>query len=448
MLSRFRAFISAHDLLSPDELLLVAVSGGIDSVVMLHLLVSAGYSCVVAHCNFCLRGKESDGDALFVKQLAERYKLAYHQNNFDTELYARQHGLSIQMAARELRYRWFEDLRQANHYQAIAVAHHADDAIETFLINFARGTGIKGLTGISVKNAYIVRPLLFAHRQEIEKYADKQGLNYREDSSNASDKYARNAIRHQLIPLFQKLNPAFLSSAQDSLHYLNQTAEIYQQAVGEAFRHCTIDTGDSINIMISRLKLLSPLDAYLYEFLKPYNFDNEMVKQISDALDAQPGKQFFSSTHHLLKDRDKLIISRIEKELSETYNIGADCRQLDIKDGERGSLRLVFEYEDYSSDYKIDANPRVAQLDADCLQFPLLLRRWQPGDRFRPLGMSNYKKLSDFFIDQKIPLTIKSNLWLLTSADDIVWLCAYRIDDRFKLTSKTKRVLKISYLKS
>ena len=441
MLEQFKSFILEEDLCRPSEKVLLAVSGGIDSVAMLELFREAGYDVGIAHCNFRLRGSESEEDENFVRKLAEKYGLEYHVRDFDTGKTAAEDGISIQMAARNLRYSWFETLRKEHQYDRIATAHNQDDILETFFINLSRGTGIRGLTGIPIRTGKVIRPLLFASRKNIHAYIRKKSLDYREDSSNASDKYLRNMIRHQLIPLMEEKNPSFRQSMAETIEKLKETGILYKREI-ENMKNQVIRS-EAGNTIVDLMKLLrmQPLKTLLFEILAEYNFSSPVMNDVIHALQGTPGKQFFSSTHRLVKDREQLIITPVEESDPKRYYI--DMNQESIQD----PVHLEWVVVDRTENFNIPNDPKIASLDLDLLEFPLILRHWQQGDYFRPFGMKGMKKLSDFLIDKKVPLPDKEKIWLLCTGQKIIWVVGYRIDDRFRITGNTKQILMIRYQK-
>lgn len=440
MLSSFLKYIEKENLFSTENKILLAVSGGIDSVVMCELFHLAGLKFGIAHCNFQLRDSESDQDEEFVEELSAHYNVSFHNTAFDTHSFAKKNKYSIQVAARELRYTWFEEIRQEYNYNCIATAHHLNDSIETFLFNFSRGTGIAGLHGILPKQRTVVRPLLFATKQEIEAFAKKQKLNFREDSSNASDKYTRNKIRHSIVPLFKKLNPDFEKAAAGTIQRLIDTECIYEHAIASQRAAIVKTTNNITSISIRSLNKLNPLQTYLYEFLKPFNFNSATVDEIQEALTGEAGKQFFSATHRLIKDRDTLIIQELDaKALTSTiYKLKKNQKELVTE-----TFKLQFKK---LKKYKISSANSSATIDFKKLEFPLEIRKWQKGDSFYPLGMKGKKKLSDFLIDKKLSLFEKENTWLLVSGNKIVWVIGLRMDERFKVTETTTEVFQIEFL--
>lgn len=440
MLNNFKSYIIENQLCLKSDRILIAVSGGIDSVVLLDLFVQSGYFCGIAHCNFKLRQAESDGDEIFVKELAKRYDIPVFSKSFETSEYAQINRLSIQMAARELRYDWFEEIRLEQGFDFVATAHNKNDILETFLLNLVRGTGIHGLTGIKNKTNALIRPILFASREDIKTYARSQSLNWREDSSNSSLKYSRNKVRHQILPLFDQLNPKFTDTMIENIQRIREAEVLYNQAIEEKKQAMIIKESGFAYISIDKLKSLSPLKTWLYELLQDFNFTSHVVSDIIDSLDSTPGRQFFSITHRLVKDRDKLIIHPIKATSYKKFYIEDPYR--DITE----PVNLDMDVLPVNDDFELSKDASIACLDLDKLEFPLIIRKWEQGDYFRPFGMKNMKKLSDYFIDMKLSILEKENLWLLTSGPEIVWIIGLRIDDRFRISSGTKKVLKITLI--
>ncbi|MCX6295658.1 MAG: tRNA lysidine(34) synthetase TilS [Bacteroidetes bacterium] len=447
MLNSFISSIEKEKLFNRTEKILLTVSGGIDSIIMCELFHKAGLKFGIAHCNFNLRDEESNDDEIFVKELAEKYKVQFHSVIFNTTAFAKKNKLSIQIAARQLRYNWFEEIREQFSYKYIATAHHQDDSIETFFINLIRGTGIAGLHGILPKQGKIIRPLLFADKEEIISFAKKNKLEYREDSSNRSDKYVRNKIRHKLIPLLKELNPNIHQTISHDIKLLSNVEKVYKKEISDQHSKIIKKEKNSFHISIARLKKLNPLEPYLFEFLFPLGFNSSTVDEITTCLDGQSGKQFFSSTHRLIKDREFLLIeplnpkTRIKKTIVRPLELPE--KKFLIKKNQKTIKLEGFEIRLSSinvKDHQLQLTKDFANLDLEKLEFPLEVRKWNKGDSFFPLGMKNKKKLSDFFIDNKIPVNQKEKTWLLTSKDKIVWVIGLRIDDRFKITDKTKKI--------
>jgi tRNA(Ile)-lysidine synthase len=440
MLSRFMEFIKKNSLFDPHQKVLLAVSGGIDSMVLLHLFEKSGFRYGVVHCNFQLRGGDSEKDEAFVKQQVMNHGVPFICERFDTEEHARVNGISIEMAARELRYSYFEKVRAEKKYDYIATAHHQDDMMETFFLNLTRKTGLKGITGIKEKAGNIIRPLLFAGRKEIEDYARLHFIEFRVDFTNSEVVFQRNFIRHRILPLFSELNPAFKKNLIGTISNLREAAKVYVACIREAQEKVVSIQGDGLVLHIETLLESHFAKILLFEMLTEYNFNASVAEQVFSSLKNESGKQFYSKNHRLVKDREYLYITPLPEGEKRIFYI------------EEGDMELFFPFdlmiEKISSEnFKIIKNAHVACLDYDKLEFPLLIRKWRQGDYFQPLGMSGFKKLSDFFIDEKIPVHQKENTWLLCSGKKIVWIMGHRIDNRFKITSQTKQILKIEIKK-
>jgi tRNA(Ile)-lysidine synthase len=417
-----------------DKKVLIAISGGLDSVVLTHLCYEIGLQVSLAHCNFNLRNNESDGDETFVVALAKQLDLEVFTQHFDTESYAETQKLSIQMAARELRYNWFKDLSKQLQFDYILTAHHADDNLETLLINLTRGTGLEGLTGIPELNETIVRPLLPYSRETIEHYAVTNAIEWREDSSNASTKYLRNKLRHDVIPLLKAINPQLLKGFENTLKHLKDTEDIVKESVGAVLKRAIKEeTGTTITYTISEFKKLRNTKAYLYQIFKVYGFT--AFNDIFNLLDAQSGKQVFSETHRLIKNREYLILTVITENIYNSIMISEDDTSV-----KNGLGTLLFKEVNLVS----KASKNEIYVDADTLQFPLEIRSYKDGELFYPMGMQGKKKLSKFFKDEKLSLLDKENCLLLYSNNKVVWVINYRADNRFKITEKTNRILKIT----
>lgn len=423
------------NLFGSNYTILVAVSGGIDSVALCDLFHKNKIQFAIAHCNFKLRGKESNQDAEFVEQMAEKYNVPFQYIEFDTKTIAKQNKESIQVAARNLRYKWFEEIRKEFNYDFIATAHHQNDSIETFFINLLRGAGIKGLKGISEENGKIIRPLLSATKEDIIAYAKKNKLKHREDSSNLSDKYLRNKIRLKLIPLLKQINPAFEEVVAKNLHHLSEVEKIYSSEIEKKRKQIVITEKEQIVISIKKLLSQESAQTYLFEFLKPFGYSSSIANKIYHQFNNESGKLFFSNTHELLIDRKNLIIRKKKKNAkNKTFTITSQTKKL-----KNGELDLVFTSINYTKDFP--KKNTIAAIDYEKLKFPLVIRKWEEGDYFFPLGMNGKKKkLSDFFIDNKWSLFEKENCWLLTSNNKIVWIIGHRMDERYKVTDKTKNI--------
>lgn len=405
----------------PSGKYILALSGGIDSMVLADLLLKSKTDFVLAHCNFHLRGEESDGDEQFVREFAERNGLTLYVKQFDTLGYAKDHSLSIEMAARELRYAWFEELRQELGCDKIAVAHHADDQLETFFINLLRGAGIRGLKGMRPVNGNIIRPLLDKSREEIHQYAIENGIKWREDHTNAETQFLRNKIRHELLPVIDSISKEGRASILKSISHLASENELYRELVDEKLFQIVKKDDE-----VQKTSHLSPLTPQLlFEWLRDYGFNSDQVHFIYEAMNGQPGTSFFSPTHRVTVERNGLELTPL-------------CQQTE------SSVRLTYEQISKEDCFALDKSPGVAQLDYDKLTFPLKLRIWQAGDRFYPLGMKGSRLLSDFMKDLKLTTRQKEECQVLTTAkDEIVWVVGRRVDERFKVTDKTKTILKI-----
>lgn len=437
-LRKVQQFIEQNQLFGSKDRLLVGVSGGADSVVMLHILLKLGYQCIVAHCNFHLRGKESDRDEIFVKNLAREYNLIFKKIDFETTGFAQANKISIEMAARELRYAWFHTIAAETNCQAIAVAHHSDDSTETMLLNLIRGTGLKGLTGIDAKNGKIVRPLLCINRQEVEKYAQKFKLNYVTDSTNAENDYNRNKIRNIILPQMATINPSVNQSLEGNIERLKGAWEIYSDKIEEIKKEILSTKNGQIFIAIEKFKKQPHIHTVLYELLYPYHFNAEIIRAIVLSLDKQPGLRFYSESHRLLKDRDFLIIDKSGEENPLEYIIE--------KNDSRISFPIPLTIRKFKKEmgFSPSKTPTEIHVDADEVKFPLYVRKWKKGDSFYPFGMTNRKKLSDFFIDEKFSRNQKEDTWLIISENKILWIVGHRLDNRFRVKKETKNILEIA----
>lgn len=405
-------------------------------MVMMDLFHHAGFLFGVAHCNFTLRGAESDADEDLVREKAGILNVPFFVKRFDTSSISRDRGISIQMAARDLRYAWFNELLSKG-YDYVATAHHLDDEIETFFINLTRQTGIAGFHGILPKKEKLVRPMLFTNREQIARYATENNIIYREDSSNSDSKYLRNKVRHEILPLFREINPGIHSVFTSNIHRLRETEKIYLETVEKHRKQIVINHKNNVIIPLEKLKALEPLTTYAFEFISPYGFNYSVVDEIFSS-EHISGKIWLSPTHRLVLDRASIIITELNK------NQDTDEIQI-IPETEsiEWPLNLTFEKIQKTSFFKLDPSPSVANLDASKIKFPLTIRRWKEGDFFHPFGSNGKKKLSDFFIDQKLSIPEKEEVWLLCSGEQIIWVIGFRIDDRYKIDDETKEVLVI-----
>ncbi|PKH68939.1 tRNA lysidine(34) synthetase TilS [Flavobacterium sp. ALD4] len=433
MLDRLKNHIAHNFPFLENKKLLLATSGGLDSIVMAHLFNQLNHTIALAHCNFQLRGLESFEDQNFVQDYAEANAISIFVTQFDTEAFAKDYKLSTQVAARDLRYNWFYELLETEKFDYILTAHHADDNIETFLINLSRGTGLEGLVGIPAQNDKIIRPLLLFSREEIANYAHENNIQWREDSSNASDKYLRNKIRHDLVPLLKELNPHFVLSFKKTQSYLQESQAMVEDASIMVYQQVARQEEDDIYFDLNQLKKLPNYTSYLYQWLHEFGFS--AWDDIYDLVESQSGKHVFSAEFRLLKDRDSLILSPIGLDnMKEEYFIDAGTEDVKIP------LNLSFS--------KVDKVyiPTITAIfvDEDKLEFPLVLRRWNEGDSFQPFGMEGKsKKVSKLFKDAKLSLLKKENVWILWSGNKIVWVVGLRQDERFREDNKTRNILKI-----
>ena len=431
MLTKFQYHIEQNFPQLKDKKLLLAVSGGIDSMVLLDLFYKLRFDICVVHCNFQLRGKESDGDEMLVREICQDRYIPYFIESFDTTEFAKINKLSIQLAARKLRYDWFQEIISLG-FDYVLTAHHLDDNVETFLINFTRGTGLEGLTGIPAQNGNIIRPLLPFSREEIENYAQANQIQWREDSSNASDKYFRNKLRHNIVPTLKELNTGFLDSFQNTLHHLQQSESLVNDASKLVFEKVVEEKENQLEIHLKPLLEFQNYKAYLYQWLKNYGFS--AWNDIYDLVEAQSGKQVFSETHILLKDREKLILSeRNEINKSEVFIIESIESKVNIP------LKLRF----CKAVNIFETVSNCIFVDESKIKFPLTIRKWQEGDYFYPSGMNGKKKLSKYFKDEKYSLLDKENQWLLCSEDQIIWVIGKRADNRFTSKETTQNNIKI-----
>jgi len=449
MLDQVHDYIQEHALFDPaTDTVLVAVSGGLDSVVLLDVLHRLGVRLAVAHCHFGLRGEEADDDEQFVRKLAKQYEVPFHAEFFQTKAFAEREGISTQMAARLLRYQWFEQVRQQHGYAVVATAHHRRDQAETMLLNLTHGTGLAGLHGIQAKNGYIVRPLLGLGRDDLYDYLVENRLIWREDASNDSPVYQRNRLRLEVLPVLRDINPNLDNTLAATAERVGGAEEIVRRYVADTAAQARRDApeppaGDSqaVYFNIATLQNTAATALVLHELLRPFGFSWAVSKEIVASFSGLSGKQFDSPTHRLVKDRTQLVITSRRLAQYGTFQLAQGQGDL-LADGLR--LRAT---EHPGAGYEVPRSRSTAALDADKLQFPLTLRRWREGDWFMPLGMRGKKHLSDFLIDQKVPLNLKDDVRVLTSADGkICWVVGFRVDDRFKVTDETERVLAVQRL--
>jgi len=462
LLNKFINNIQQENLFQKNDYLLLAVSGGADSVALCELCFQAGFHFEIAHCNFQLRGEESQRDEEFVRKLAEKYWSKVFIKKFDTKKYAEEKKISIQIAARELRYEWFDELLKEEfagsyhsasnlipdstnlipHTSYLLTAHHANDNIETLLMNFFKGTGIKGLQGILSNQGKIIRPLLFAKKKEIISFIKENNLEFVEDSSNSSEKYTRNYFRLQLIPSIQNVFPYVEENLINNIERFKEIEVLYLQSIELHKKNLLEQKGNEVHIPVLKLLKSKPLKTIVYEIIKDFNFTAHQTGEAVHLLNSESGKYISSATHRILKNRKWLIIAPVNNFLAQHILINKSDKEIVFELG-----KLIFKNEAFTNE-KISTSNLTAMLDAKNITFPLLLRKWKPGDYFYPLGMQKKKKLSKFFIDQKISLTEKEKVWVIESDKRIIWIIGKRIDDRFKITEKTKNVVSIHLNKS
>ena len=441
MLNEFKKFIAENNLINPGNRILLAVSGGIDSMVMSHLFLQTGIELGIIHCNFSLRTAESDKDEMLVYNFAKEHSIPFFSRKFDTKSYARMNGLSIQMAARELRYAWFEEVREMKRYDSIAVAHNLNDNIETLLINLTRGTGITGLTGMKPAINKIIRPLLFATREIITAYCIDNGILFREDKSNEDTKYIRNKIRHLIIPVLKEINPSIELTLNETAERFTGINEIVNSYI-TVLRERVLDQDEkSITINISTLKEYLYNKTIVFELFKPFGITNVQLNDLIKVIRGKTGGQIFTDTHRIIKNRKEIIISDEDTRNEIFYKI-ENIKEFNKVPGITSAI-----YCDVEGKFDIPSDPFIAYLDSDKISFPLIIRKWKAGDYFYPLGMRQKKKLSNYFIDNKYSIIDKETILILESDSKIVWIIGDRIDNRYRISKSTKKALIIKSIK-
>jgi len=430
MTERFTRFIADNDLFTAEDKVLLAVSGGIDSMVLAHLFVRQGFDFSIAHCNFNLRGTEADDDERFVRDYAENHRIGFFSKSFDTSGYASAKGLSIQMAARELRYRWFEELRSVSRFAAVALAHNLNDNIETFLINLVRGTGIAGLAGIKPKNDHLVRPLLFASRTEIMEYCEKYEVKYREDSSNADTKYVRNKIRHLIVPVLREINPSFENTIEETISRVGDINEIYSGHIAKIRKSLIRESKKSLSVKISDLMSLTPLNTMVFELFRSFGLTRPMVPELISL-------HLNTSSYRFIRNRGEILIESIESDSESSLHMVFNS----LEELLAGSFGAKIVQAACGEGFEIPRDTTSTCLSLNKLKFPVVIRNWKPGDIFYPLGMNRKKKLSDFFIDNKLSMPEKERALVMESAGKISCIIGIRTDNRFRITRATTKCL-------
>lgn len=435
MYREFTKYIAENDLFKPHNRVLLAVSGGIDSMVMSHLFLRLGNETGIAHCNFSLRNDESDKDEMLVWRYAEEHNIPFYSIRFQTKVFANENGLSVQMAARELRYKWFEEIRIKHGYDSIAVAHNLNDNIETVLLNLVRGTGLSGMTGMKPLNNKIIRPLLFATRNVINEYCLRHKIVFREDKSNSDTKYTRNKIRHLVIPVLKEINPSIETTLNETAGRFSGINDIVSDYIAALNDTISKHNGELITYNISLLKAHLKNSTILFELFKPFGINSSQIDDLIDVIEGKTGGMLSTSSHRILKNRKEIIISHKVEIKEESYPVKNLTALRKIP------LISSAGYVNITTRFEIPTDSLIACVDSEKLSFPLTIRKWKIADYFYPLGMKQKKKLSDYFIDNKLSAFDKELVYIMESDGKIAWIIGYRIDERFKITSSTKRAL-------
>ncbi|MBK7958706.1 MAG: tRNA lysidine(34) synthetase TilS [Bacteroidetes bacterium] len=436
--SKVSNYIQSHQLFQSTDVILLACSGGSDSMALLHVLHQLNYSMVIAHANFSLRGAESDIEEEFVKNCAAQLKIPFFSKRFDTLAHSKEHGISIEMAAREMRYAWFEELRAQNHCAKIATAHHLRDSVETTLLNMIKGTGIRGMRGILPSNGNIDRPFSIIEKEDLEKYLHDKAIEFKIDSSNHSNDYLRNKIRNQVLPIVKEINPDYQATF---LKFHQRNSEI--QLMVDCFirEHFYTDFEVNKKIDIDKLNQYAFRELILFELLRPYGFNAAVIEDIVESLNGISGKKFYSDTHIVLKDRTCLFISALNEQSEDcVYILDESMIGHEIQIG-TNKLTLGF------IDTMEHRSEQIAYLDYESIVWPFIVRKVKPGDNFQPFGMDGKsKKLQDYFTDNKVSVFDKEKQWLLCDSDQkMAWIIGRRIDHRFRVNSETKKILKMEW---
>jgi tRNA(Ile)-lysidine synthase len=431
----FLKYIEENSLIRKEDRILAAVSGGIDSMVMADLLLKSGFDFGVAHCNFCLRKKESDMDEKMVREFAAKHNIRFYSIRFKTKEHAKRKGISIEMAARELRYAWFEKIRIDNGYDSIAVAHNLNDNAETLLLNLIRGTGIAGLTGMRSSGSHIIRPLLFATRLAIEEFCLENKISFREDKTNSDTRFTRNKIRHNVIPLLKEINPSIEFTLNETTERLSDVNNMVSDLMTDIRNSLFMEKDSVIFININKLETYYNKKAVMFELFRPFGIKGSLLRDLLKVISGKTGGQIFTGTHRILKNRNEIVITENTVEETGSFKIASSA---DLK---RSPLIASSKTVAMNTDFKITSDAEIAYLDLNKISFPLIIRKWQPGDFFYPFGMSRKKKLSDYFIDRKYSRLQKEEAFIMESEGKIVWIIGERIDNRFRITKSTKKVL-------
>lgn len=437
MLKELRKFIDENELIKPGDRILLGVSGGIDSMVMTHLFLQLENEIAIAHCNFTLRGNESDKDEDMVRRFAAEHNIRFYSTRFETKKFAKKNVISVQMAARELRYKWFEEIRKENRYDIISVAHNLNDNVETLIINLTRGTGIAGMTGMRPSINRIIRPLLFATRKDITDYRNINQIIFREDKSNSDTKYIRNKIRHMVIPVLKEINPSIEITLNETAERFNGINEILTEYISGLRKSISVQKENYLIFNISLLKTHLHNKAVIYELFKPYSVTNAIVKDLIAVIEGKTGGHILTDTYRIIKNREEILVTS-QKSGEENIFCVENITELQ-------KVPVIFSagYVDITSSFQIQPNPSLAYIDADKIKFPVIIRKWKPGDYFYPFGMKQRKKLSDYFTDNKYSVIDKENISILESDGKIVWIIGDRIDNRFRITRSTTKALLI-----
>lgn len=441
MIKQFKQYITKNKLITPNDKILLTISGGADSIAMLNLFLQTKYKIAVAHCNFMLRGQNSNEDQTFVQEICSKTNTKFHTKKCNAKKYATENKISIEMAAREIRYKWFKELSEKYKYTKIATAHHKNDSAETIILNLTHKTGIKGLTGIPLKNNKIIRPILFATKNQIEKYCKKNNIKYRTDTTNFNSKFQRNKIRNQIIPKLIEINPATIENIIQSAKNLNQYQQLFEHNFEKFKQKCTKNKTFTTEIDKNKIQNFIPTELFLFKFIQKYGFNASQTQNIIQTI-KNSGKQFFSEKYKLIIDREKIIISKKQTPQKQTlYYIHKNDKNIQINENQPDEISISI-HENTIQKTKITKNKNIAYIDQNKITFPLKIRKWKNADHFFPIGLKYKKKLSNFFTDNKINIIEKENIWLLcNNNNEIIWIIGHRPDNRYKITKETKNTI-------